>query len=83
MASQLTVTLSFLSARGQAALARICFPQSVHSPDFFFLQGTCRCAGKKGGGMRYCTEESSHMLSHYPGDTLFLPCSPATKAVFV
>lgn len=62
-------------------LPQICFPQSVHSLDF--LQGTRTCAGKKGGGMRYCTEESSRVRSRYPGDALFLPCGPATEAVFV
>lgn len=86
MASQLTVTLGFLSVRGHAALAWMCFSQSVHSLVcffFFFLQGTRSCAGKKGGGMQYCTEESNHVHLCFPGDTLFLPCGAATVAVCV
>lgn len=77
MARQLPAALGFLSTRRHTALARL-FSFSVHSLDF--LQATR--AGKMEGGM-WCTEESSHVHSSCPGDTLFLPCGPATRVVFV
>lgn len=77
-AGQLTETLGLFGARGHAALAQY-FVLSLFIA-LIFLRGPHICAGKMGEVMWCCTERSSHVHSHYPGDAFVFAVWPSHQS---